>query len=403
MRPRWSGCLGHSMTSSIDLDRLWLLAEESVGLSLPKSGNIHVDGLRCLASAMERCNPDARASRLLRRDVFAWILAYLNFAKDRTLYGDAAYVPMNRPLFIAAFGRTGSTLLHNLLALDPNARAPRLWELWTPSPPPQPEIRATDPRIETAQRRLHWLARIEPRILEMHPMTAEGPDECHWMMRHSPQKVVLYPVGEYWTWLTRLGLPALRELYGHYKLQAQYLQLFCPGSHWVSKAFSHLFYLPVLFDVFPDARVVRLHRHPCRSIASLCDLTTRYRRLYSDRVDTAEIGPVILDLFLDGAEKSIALDHRFGLQRSHVVDVQYAELLNDPIGVVRRIYRDFDYPYGAEFERDMMHFTERNAGAAGPRRVYSLEPFGLLAAAVAERSKDYISWVEDRTGELVDM
>ena len=93
-------------------------------------------------------------------------------------------VAVPRPLLVAGFGRTGSTLLHNLLALDAVARAPLLWELWTPSPPPRPETRAADPRIGIAQARLDAFTRADPQILDSSDGGACA-DECRWMMRHS--------------------------------------------------------------------------------------------------------------------------------------------------------------------------------------------------------------------------
>jgi hypothetical protein len=46
--------------------------------------------------------------------------------------------------------------------------------------------------------------------------------------------------------------------------------------------------MPVLHDVFPDAKVVRLHRHPCqRSPRSPVSI---YRRLTTRQIDGKEIG-----------------------------------------------------------------------------------------------------------------
>lgn len=390
------------MAPSIDIDRLWRMAERKLRLSQPASNDIHVEGLRCLVSAME-CGGgyDVAALPLLQRDIFAWILAYLSFAKDQTLHDDAANIPVNRPLFIVGFGRTGSTLLHNLLALDAATRVPLLWELWAPSPPPRPESYASDARIEAAQRRLDLLARAAPLLPQIHPMGAQAPDECNWMMRHTTQKVVLYRVPQYWTWLKRLSVAELYRLYAHYKLQVQHLQLFCRGEPWISKAFTHLHYLPVLFDVFPDAKVVRLHRHPCRSVPSLCSLAAGYRAIYSDRVDRDEIGQTILDMFVNGMERSMATDRRHAPQ--HFIDIHYAELVRDPIGVVRRIYHRFDYPYSPEFENKMRRFIETDRGVARQRHIYGLEQFGLSQDEVIDRSADYLAWVKHRDGELADV
>ena len=60
------------------------------------------------------------------------------------------------PLFVAGAPRTGTTLLHGLLATDPAHRAPLGWELLRPLPPPDPdpEKRARDPRIGIVEREL---------------------------------------------------------------------------------------------------------------------------------------------------------------------------------------------------------------------------------------------------------
>jgi hypothetical protein len=388
------------MTPLIDVDGLWRIAEKQAGISLPPVRGIHVDGLRCLASAMERGGSyDAAALRLLKREIFAWILAYLSFARDRELFGGIPDVPIRQPLFVVGFGRTGSTLLHNLLALDGNARTPLLWELWAPSPPPRPDSYATDARIEIVQRRLDLFARAAPPIRQIHPMMARAPDECHWMMRHSLVPVMMYRVPEYWTWLKHLGVEELRELYAHYRLQVQHLQLFCRGSHWVTKSSTHLHYYPVLRDVFPDANVVRLHRHPCQAVPSLCSLSASYRRIIlANRLDPSELGETILDMFVDGMGRMV----RSRDAASRVVDIRYDRLVADPLGVVRGIYRQFGYSYSAAFEQGMRQYVESQRAATRPRHLYSLEQFGLSRAAVVDRSAEYLAWVQQAGIDLAE-
>jgi hypothetical protein len=298
---------------------------------------------------------------------------------------------------VAGFGRTGSTLLHNLLALDGNARAPLLWELWTPSPPPRPESYATDPRIEIAQRRLDALARADPAILQIHPMQACAPDECYWMMRHSPLIAMLYQVPEYWAWFKQLDDSELGELFSHYRLQVQHLQLFCRGEHWLSKAPSHPHFMPVLFDVFPDANVIRLHRHPCHAVPSLCSLVAGYRRLFSPQVDYQEVGATILDMFTEGMKRSMAAPQHRSPQ---IIDIRFEDLVADPAAVVRRIYAQFGYRFSATFEQDLARVIESEQTAVRARHSYSLEQFGLSRAQVVERSAEYLAWVQPRCGTL---
>ncbi|HEY5130234.1 MAG TPA: sulfotransferase [Bradyrhizobium sp.] len=388
------------MDRVIDIDELWRVAARKLRTSPLPPHDLHVEGLRCLASALEsEGRYDADALRLLQREIFARILADQSFSRDLALYPGIPDVPVLRPLLVAGFGRTGSTLLHNLLALDANARAPLLWELWTPSPPPRPESYATDPRIEVAQRRLDAFTRADPLILQVHPMQARAPDECHWMMRHSPLTAMFYQVPEYWAWLKQLSGGELGELYSHYRLQVQHLQLFCRREHWLSKASTHLHFMPVLLDVFPDANVIRLHRHPCHAVPSLCSLVAGYRRLFSQRVDHGEIGTTILDMFIDGMRRSMAFAPPPG-GRQQIIDIRYDDLVADPAAAVRRIYAQLGYRFSAAFERDLTRVIESERTAMRPRHRYSLEQFGLSRAQVIERSAAYLTWVQPRCGEL---
>jgi hypothetical protein len=234
--------------------------------------------------------------------------------------------------------------------------------------------------------------------MDIHPMAARAPDECHWIMRHSPLLAMFYEAPEYWMWLKQLGPGELDQLYAHYRLQAQYLQFFFPGRHWLSKATAHLFFLPALFRVFPDARIVRLHRDPCEAVPSLCSLVSHYRRLFSSHVNCREIGTTILDMFVDHMDRSMAAPAE---KADQIIDIHFADLTADPISAVRRIYDQFGYPYSDNFEADMASYLRKQGTIAKPRHAYTLEQFGLTRGMVLERSTDYLAWARQRCGELV--
>ena len=383
----------------IDIDGLWRLAARKSRTSPQPADGLYLEGLRCLAAALQsEGRYEADELRLLQRELVSRILADQNFSGDLVRYPEIAEVPVPRPLLVAGFGRTGSTLLHNLLALDANARAPLLWELWTPSPPPRPETAGSDPRIDIAQRRLDTFTDADPLIRQIHPMAARAPDECHWMMRHTPLTAMLYQAPEYWSWLKQLGHAELGELYAHYRLQVQHLQLFTRREHWLSKATTHLHFMPVLFDVFPDANVIRLHRHPLHAVPSLCSLVAGYRKLFSRRIDHREIGATILDMFVDHMRRSMAAVPPRGGQQ--IIDIRFDDLVADPLTVVRRIYAQFGYRLSAAFEQDMARWIERDRAVARPRHQYALEQFGLSRVDVLDRCAEYLAWARQRCGEL---
>jgi hypothetical protein len=156
--------------------------------------------------------------------------------------------------------------------------------------------------------------------------------------------------------------------------------------------------MPALFRVFPDARIVRLHRDPCEAVPSLCSLVSHYRRLFSSHVNCREIGTTILDMFVDHMDRSMAAPAE---KADQIIDIHFADLTADPISAVRRIYDQFGYPYSDNFEADMASYLRKQGTIAKPRHAYTLEQFGLTRGMVLERSTDYLAWARQRCGELV--
>lgn len=58
---------------------------------------------------------------------------------------------IKEPVFILGFGRSGTTILQDVLSQDPQFRSVRKWEALFPAPPPVAETHDTDPRIAKAQ------------------------------------------------------------------------------------------------------------------------------------------------------------------------------------------------------------------------------------------------------------
>ena len=71
-----------------------------------------------------------------RADIAGLLATRLRLEADRNRYPAIADEAIRRPLFVVGLPRTGSTLLHHLLAQDPGGRVARAWEVMEPSPPP---------------------------------------------------------------------------------------------------------------------------------------------------------------------------------------------------------------------------------------------------------------------------
>jgi hypothetical protein len=384
----------------LSFDRLLELAQSRTdAVSLGADSGLHFEGLRCLTESIQRDSYyDDIGRRAANQFVYNWISKYIQFERDLVTFPDIFNVPVPKPMFLVGFGRTGSTFLHHLLALDPEARAPRLWELTEPSPPPRPESYATDLRIRRIQMHLRSNAIAMPDLHKIHELgDAQVPEECHLMMWHGPHQIMFgLRSPEYWQWLCNLTLPQLNTLYKSYRLQVQHLQLFHRGGHWVSKALTHAHFFPVLFKIFPDARIVRLHRDPCQIIPALASIISHMQILYTNRIDFHELGRRMLDIFLDSMHRSIQIDKEMGPE--HFIDVVFDDLTGDPIGVIREIYSRFGYRYTPQFENELNKHLQNKSITRQYKHVYTLEQFGLSRAQIMGRSDEYLSWVEQRTG-----
>ena len=67
-------------------------------------------------------------------------------------------------------------------------------------------------------------------------------------------------------------------------------------------------------------------------------------------------------------------------------DVQYRDLIADPMGAVADIYRHFGLPLTDEARKAMADIhAESQTGARAPKHTYSLADYGLTAETVKDR------------------
>ncbi|BAM89014.1 conserved hypothetical protein [Bradyrhizobium oligotrophicum S58] len=383
----------------LDVDQQLDLAQRRLGpLSLGADSDLHLEGIRCLARSIAR-DPsyDDLGRYMASHYIYGWVERYVRFEQDLADFPEIVDVPIARPLFLVGFGRTGSTFLHHLLALDPRARAPRLWELQEPSPPPRPETYETDPRIGRLRSQSEFRSAVMPDLHKIHEFAVQAPEECQLMMWHGPQHMILgLRSPDYWQWFRGLSPSQLDVLCAGYRRQVQHLQLFHRGGHWVSKSLAHAHFLPVLFKSFPDARIVRLHRDPCQIIPALASLIAQLQIAYTPRIDFPDLGQRMLELFEQSMAGMMQADEEARSDR--FVDVVFDDLIKDPIATVRAVYAKFGYDCTAEFENLMRRHLKTDSISRRFKHVYTLEQFGLSRAQVMARSEGYLSWVERRMG-----
>ncbi|PYL26217.1 MAG: sulfotransferase, partial [Verrucomicrobia bacterium] len=239
-----------------------------------------------LSRLLDSCHRESRLSLVgkiaLRTDLIRALCSRLFMNRDRQLYAGVVRQEIHEPLFIVGLPRSGTTLLHTLLAADPEHRAPLTWEVMTPSPPTRDNEKRRIQRATQSCNCLNWLA---PTFRHVHAVGAELPQECVGLMTPtfmSDQFDTMYYVPSYRAWFFRQDLlPA----YEYHRRFLQHLQVRQSARRWVLKAPTHMFALPTLLSVYPDALFVQTHRAPLDAMASVSSLITILRRVFSDAVD----------------------------------------------------------------------------------------------------------------------
>ena len=74
----------------------------------------------------------------------------MRIVEHRKAHPELVGVDVVPPIVIVGQGRTGTTILHQLLAQDRATRVPMTWEIDRPMPPPETATYDTDPRIAEA-------------------------------------------------------------------------------------------------------------------------------------------------------------------------------------------------------------------------------------------------------------
>lgn len=343
--------------------------------------------LRLLLQAHEReASLNFLGRGVIRGDIVATLVNRLRLQADFTAHPEILRVPVERPLFIAGWPRTGTTLLHRLLALDEANRALRFWELDAPSPPPRAETRDRDPRVRAARRKLRVVYSCAPEFAAVHPSSADAPEECDLLFRNAFVSISydwMVDVPSYVEWLAAHDWTST---YHYYRQQLQLLTWRSPGERLVLKSPHHLWQLRALHAVFPDAYVVHTHRHPLEVLPSACSLASIGRLMLTDRFDAATLGAHVSDKLAAWMERG--LEFRATAEPSRFCDVRFEDLCRDPVTAVRRIYDRFGFVFRPALERQIRDYL------AAPRRAephrYTLGSFALSEDALRCRFSNYV-------------
>jgi Sulfotransferase family len=335
-----------------------------------------------------------------RWDVVRFLTNLLRFQAEEARQPEIATQKIERPIFITGLPRSGTTFLHRLMMTDPDNRAPLVWETIFPWPdksapgsrPGSGPGSDGDRRAERVARQLKMFERLAPEFRALHPLDATSPQECSEITAHVFRSLRFdtnYRVPSYRDWLdfdVRRHLPAY-EFHHRFLRHLQYQD--GKTSRWVLKCPEHVFALRAIRAVYPDARLVFVHRDPVKVLLSVARLTEVLRRPFARDLDPNEIGRDESARWLAGTERMMRTGDDAGLPEP-VCHVHHMDLISDPVATVESVYRHFGLKLpeaaAASIER---YVAARPNGGYGPRQ-YALADHGLEEDVERERFRPYM-------------
>ncbi len=324
--------------------------------------------------------------------------------------------PVTAPVIITGPARSGTSILFELLALDPDLRAPTAAEALHPVALPEPAgdsgaaalpepagdsgavalpepagysgvagaAALPEPLVLSECEQEFW-ADVQPEFQALHELRSDLPVECVTITQGSF-------CGFHWNMIISRGnwLPDPAVNYAYERQFLQVLQHGAGPTQWVLKTPAHLMLLPLLYSEFSDAWVVQTHRDPAKTIPSTVSTTAMIQWLRTDDVDVDGAAQNIQAVFAAGLNGSVDLRTSGAVPADRFVDVRFTELMSDPVSTLRAAYarmgRDFTDNHAAAV---LDYLAHKPKGKFGVHR-YQPEDWGFTAESLREAMAPYI-------------
>jgi hypothetical protein len=349
------------------------------------------DGLRLLVDTCESApgvNPGGRDFVYGQFVDALWNrLRVIDYVKR---HPEVSHERIERPLVVLGLPRTGTSLASYLLDQDPLRRSLLTWEAEDSVPPSTPDTLRTDPRCLKKKAELDVLAEglKAANIPMVHWDEADGPTECLFV-QNQDFKAYLWeafmPSAAYAEWLLHTDMSSA---YAYERMVLQVLQSRAPGT-WSLKMPSHAVHIETLLATFPDARIVWAYRDPFKSTASFLRLNYLSRAVLGADIDIDVIVPNVLGQLKEHIARPLATRRRIGDDR--FFDLHYAELMRDPIAVMRSLYRWAGDELTDSTERAMRDWLDSHPQDRFGVAPYSLEGSGVTRSDLEPVFAEYLS------------
>jgi hypothetical protein len=333
---------------------------------------------RLLAAAPVDIGNDAAVIATVERTALSRLVNRLRIEQWFAENASEARHQVEGPVVIVGLPRSATTALQYLLAVDPQLRYQRRWELVDPVPPPDLATESHDPR------RLGATAAPNAQ----HIATVDGPieDGPALALDFHHQDLGL-PLPTYTRWWRTADATTT---YAYLDRVLRLLHSHRPPYRWLLKAPLFCFHLTYIAAQYPDARFLWTHRDPVVAMPSACSVVRSAHQNVapSYQWDPVELGSFVFEHFLAGI--LTAMTARDALGEDRFCDIYQQDVELRPMDTVKQIYDFLGLELTDTVQAAMTRWTgENRRGSRGEHR-YTPEEFGLTAEGIREGFRSYI-------------
>jgi len=327
--------------------------------------------------------------------------------RERWQHSEIEREEIARPVFIVGINRTGTTFLHRLMARDERFRTLRIYEFLEPVRPMEEYATLAgtpaDPRRAALEDILEASGAVE-NFAGIHHIDIDEPEEDFPLLGSafaSWTTLIRYRLPDYRPWLAATDM---RRAYGHHRRTMQHFtwqrhqRRPDRGGQWLFKMPFHLMELEALVESYPDALFIQTHREPTQFMGSWNSLVERVRSVTIEPRPRDELGAEQLDFMSGMLNKAVRFRESHPELEDRWVDVNYFDLVEDPLAVVRCIYDRFDWTLEPAAVSAMSDWLLRQSEQRRreTRHRYRLEDHGLTREGVNAAFAPYRDFITDR-------
>ena len=287
--------------------------------------------------------------------------------------------------------RTGSTMLHRMLASAPELTSVKWYEAQNYTPLENEDYNDPSPRKDIAKDILNFMLKKIPELMSIHPMDIEQADEEVIILGQLFSSSMLestYFVPNYANWLTKQNpgksYSDLIEILQSLQWKASSRK----NKSWILKTPGHLMSLGAVIKYFPMAKIIMTHRDPVSTVPSYCSMESALYKMNTNAISDFEIGNYWLDRLSEWLNNFIEV--RNSIPDDRFIDINYLDLVEAPEKIGAQVLKSIHVNDDILTKEMMENWINANKRENRQKHNYKLSDYGLTNESISNKFKDYI-------------